>query len=129
MHARANWHKSSHIKKSSKHRGMYTTRPYTKKIIVYHGGISLPLYAGKVCETGHIKKAKTGEHKKRGEGFTTPPSLWLLDGCHGDRRGEGFPTLAGFVVKGDALHGAAFTCSLSWIPLSVLLHSPAHSTS
>lgn len=67
MHARANWHKSSHIKKSSKHRGLYTTRPYTKKIIVYHEGITLPLYAGKVCETGHIKKAENA--------FTLPAFL------------------------------------------------------
>ena len=64
---RANWHESSHIKKSSKHRGLYTTRPYTKKIIVYHEGISLPLYAGKVCETGHIKKAENA--------FTLPAFL------------------------------------------------------
>lgn len=105
MHARANCRKSSHIKKSSKHRGLYTTRPYAKKIIVYHEGISLPLHAGKVCETGHIKKAKSGEYKKE-----YPPSLWLLGICSGDRRGEGFPTLAGFVVKGDALHGAASPC-------------------
>ena len=48
---RANWHKSSHIKKSSKHRGLYTTRLYTKKIIVYHEGISLPLYAGNLKES------------------------------------------------------------------------------
>ena len=47
-------------------------------------------------ETVRIKKAKSGEYKKE-----YPPSLWLLDGCPGDRRGEGFPTLAGFVVKGE----------------------------
>lgn len=29
-----------------------------------------------------------------------PPSLWMLGNCCGDRRVEGFPTLAGFVVKG-----------------------------
>lgn len=82
------------------------------------------MYAGKVCETGHIKKAKSVEHKKRGEGFTTPPSLWLLGICSGDRRGEGFPTLAGFVVKGDTLHGAAFTCLLSCSPPAVPPHCP-----
>ena len=52
-----------------------------------------------------IKKAKSGEYKKE-----YPPSLWLVDVCPGDRRGEGFPTLAGFVVKGDALHSAASPC-------------------
>lgn len=64
---RANCRKSPHRKKSGKHRGLYTTRPYTKKIIVYHEGISLPLYAGKVCETGHIKKAENA--------FTLPAFL------------------------------------------------------
>lgn len=65
--ARANCRKVPHRKKSGKHRGLYTTRPYTKKIIVYHEGISLPLYAGKVCETGHIKKAENA--------FTLPAFL------------------------------------------------------
>lgn len=64
---RANCRKSPHRKKSGKHRGLYTTRPYTKKIIVYHEGITLPLYAGKVCETGHIKKAENA--------FTLPAFL------------------------------------------------------
>lgn len=44
--ARANWHKSSHIKKSSKHRGLYTTGTF-----VYHEGITLPLYAGNLKES------------------------------------------------------------------------------
>ena len=130
--ARANRRKSPHRKKSSTHRGLYTT------------GITLPLYAGesqritaikkraaqrrcwraKVWETVRIKKAKSGEYKKE-----YPPSLWLLDGCPGDRRGEGFPTLAGFVVKGDALHGATFTCLLSCFPPIFPPHCPAHSTS
>lgn len=48
---RANCRKSPHRKKSGKHRGLSTTRPYTKKIIVYHGGISLPLYAGNLKES------------------------------------------------------------------------------
>lgn len=48
---RANCRKSPHRKKSGKHRGLYTTRPYTKKIIVYHEGISLPLYAGNLKES------------------------------------------------------------------------------
>lgn len=69
------------------------------------------MYAGKVYETVRIKKTKSGEYKKE-----YPPSLWLLGVCPGDRRGEGFPTLAGFVVKGDALHGAAFTRSFSRLP-------------
>lgn len=60
-----------------------------------------------------------------------PPSLWMLGNCCGDRRGErapvalcrepteaaaetGFPTLAGFVVKGDALHSAASPCKKKW---------------
>ena len=97
--ARANWHKSSHIKKSSKHRGLYTTRPYTKKIIVYHGGISLPLYAGKVCETGHIKKAKTVEHKKRVRDSLPPLPLaagWLPRGPAGGR----FSNSGGLCCKG-----------------------------
>lgn len=64
---RANCRKRPHRKKSGKHRGLYTMRPYTKKIIVYHEGISLPLYAGKVCETGHIKKAENA--------FTLPAFL------------------------------------------------------
>lgn len=77
--------------KKSKHHGLGVT------------GSSLPLYAGKVCETVGKKRA--------------PPSLWMLGNCCGDRRVEGFPTLAGFVVKGgDALHSAAFTCLLSCFP-------------
>ncbi len=60
--------------KKSKHHGLGVT------------GSSLPLYAGKVCETVGKKRA--------------PPSLWMLGNCCGDRRVEGFPTLAGFVVKG-----------------------------
>lgn len=40
-----------YAKKRSKHHGLYTTRPYTKKIIVYHEGISLPLYAGNLKES------------------------------------------------------------------------------
>lgn len=60
--------------KKSKHHGLGVT------------GSSLPLYAGKVCETVGKKRA--------------PPSLWMLGNCCGDRWVEGFPTLAGFVVKG-----------------------------
>lgn len=48
---RANCRKSPHRKKSGKHRGLSTTRPYAKKIIVYHEGISLPLYAGNLKES------------------------------------------------------------------------------
>ena len=58
-------------------------------------GHYVAIVRGEVCETGHIKKAESGEYKKE-----YPPSLWLLGICPGDRRGEGFPTLAGFVVKG-----------------------------
>ena len=80
-------------------------------------------WRAKVWETVRIKKAKSGEYKKE-----YPPSLWLMDGCHGDRRGEGFPTLAGFVVKGDALHGAAFTCLLSCFPPIFPPRCPAQNT-
>lgn len=94
-------------KKSSKHRGLSTTRPYTKKIIVYHGGISLPLYAGKVCETGHIKKAKTGEHKKGVRDSLPPLPLaagWLPRGPAWGR----FSNSGGFCCKGGCFTRCRF---------------------
>lgn len=41
---------------------------------------------------------------------------------------QAFPTLAGFVVKGDALHGAAFTCLLSCFPPAFPPRCPAQNT-
>lgn len=107
-------------------------RPNRQVRLPQHCGESLPRTRAKLPKSSPHKKdvasivvwvlpgvrchCTRGKCVKLWEKKEYPPSLWMLGNCCGDRRVEGFPTLAGFVVKGDALHSSAFTCLLSCFP-------------